>query len=55
MKGQNEITLADKLDLKDRQGIYRNFLVQSMSGRTHNLRMFSQRTPWMRSRQLLSC
>ena len=44
MKGQSEITLADKLDLKDRQGIYRNFLIQSMSGRSHNLRMFSQRT-----------
>ena len=43
MKGQSEITLADKLDLKDRQGIYRNFLIQSMSGRSHNLRMFSQR------------
>ena len=45
MKGQSEINLADKLDLKDRQGIYRNFLIQSMSGRSHNLRMFSQRMP----------
>ena len=42
-KGQSEINLANSLALKDRQEIYKNFLIQSISGRSHALRMFSQR------------
>lgn len=42
-KGQSEINLAKSLLLKDRQEIYKNFLIQSITGRSHALRMFSQR------------
>ena len=45
VKGQGEINLGGSLAVKDRQEIYKNFLIQSISGRSHALRMFSQRAP----------
>ena len=41
MKSQKEITLANDLALRDRQDIYRNFLLYCMSGDTVALPMGS--------------
>ena len=44
MKSQKEITLKNDLDLRDRQDIYRNFLLYCMSGETIQLAMGSSVT-----------
>lgn len=46
MKSQKDINLAKDLDARDRQDIYRNFLLYCMSGNVVALPMGASGDPW---------